>query len=123
MSSIEKPGPLMATRELELVDANGAHVRRVVVKLYKPRRMDDGEDWICNYRILGIGGEKLRYGAGVDAIQALLLALSIIGAELYTSTEARAGLLKWCDTGQLGFPIVFPELIGAHAGDIMKLFV
>jgi hypothetical protein len=113
----------MATRELELVDANGAHVKRVVVKLYKPRISDDVGCWICNYRIVGIGSEELRYGAGEDSMQAVLLTLTKIGTDLYASAEGKAGLLRWYGNGNLGFPSFSPDVIHGPEKHITKLFV
>jgi hypothetical protein len=40
---------------------------------------------------------------GVDAIQALWLAMIVIGASLYTTAEYKSGRLRWFDD-DLGFP-------------------
>lgn len=91
----------IARREL---DANGA---RVSVAIGKPEKFPDADDYFCPYQVTGIGNGKVRYAGGVDAVQALLLALKMIGADLYTSKEAQAKQLSWSagENGNLGFPV------------------
>jgi hypothetical protein len=48
----------------------------------------------------------VNYAAGIDGIQAIVMALQKIGAELYTSDEAKAGLLTWLGERNLGIPVV-----------------
>ena len=43
---------------------------------------------------------------GVDAVQALLFALQMIGAEVYTSSQHQSGRLEWLERGRgYGFPV------------------
>ena len=81
--------------------------KNIKVRIGRPKRFPDGEDYFCPYQIIGMGNEKVRHAAGVDAVQALVLALERIGAELYTSDEAKAGKLAWLDDNEknLGFPV------------------
>lgn len=93
-------GVQIAIRELQ---ANG---RKITVVIGKPEMFPDGVNFYCPYQIVGIGNERVRYSGGVDAVQALQLAMKMIGAELYTSQEAQSKQLSWVDdTGNLGFPV------------------
>ena len=93
-------GPVIATRELEISTSK----RKVTVRLGTPTRFPDGNDYYCPYQVLGLGRDRVFYGAGVDSLQALILALHNIGAELYTSNEAKTGQLTWLDDRNFGIP-------------------
>jgi hypothetical protein len=99
---IESVGTIIATRELAL--ASG---KKVSVIIGKPKKIPDNGGYYCPYQIVGMGKEKVRYAGGVDGVQSLLLALEMIGADLYTSKEAKAGTLSWDGggNGNLGFPV------------------
>ncbi len=94
-------GVQIASREL---DANG---KKVVVVIGRPEKFPDGEDYYCPYQIVGIGSERVKYAGGIDAVQALQLALKKIGTDLYTSQEAQAKQLLWAggEPGDFGFPV------------------
>jgi hypothetical protein len=64
------------------------------------------EVWRCSYQVLGLGHQKWRMAVGVDAVQALLLALSNISSTLYASEAYRSGQLEWLEgmNGDLGLP-------------------
>ena len=98
-----EPSQVIATREFEA----GAG-RTIVVELYAPEPdPEPNGDFRCGHRISGSGwGEgKVRYTFGVDSMQALFLALQMIGALLYTSEEAKAGHLTWLGGTNLGLPL------------------
>lgn len=94
-------GTVIATRELFNSDGEA-----VIVIIGKPENFPDGDNCYCPYQITGIKRNKVRYAVGIDAVQALELALKMIGADLYTSDEAHAGNLSWeaGEKGDLGFP-------------------
>lgn len=94
-------GPVIAARELEISTSK----RKVTVRLGTPTRFPDGNDYYCPYQVLGLGRDRVFYGAGVDSLQALILALHNIGAELYTSNEAKTGQLTWLDDRNFGIPV------------------
>lgn len=99
-------GMQIATRVL---DVGG---KRVTVVIGKPEKFPDAEDYYCPYQIVGLGNERVRYAGGVDAVQAMLLALKMIGTDLCTSPEAQAKQLTWQggqSPGDLGFPV--PESV------------
>jgi hypothetical protein len=96
----------IATRQLTL---GGKPKRRVMVGIKAPTR--DGVAYRCEFQIAGLGDGKIRYALGADGIQALLLALKTIGAELYMSTEAKNGLLTLDGSHDLDFPL--PDVIAS----------
>ena len=105
---LESIGEVIAIRTLFLVNDPS---RKMVVKMGKPRPLPDalGDDHYCPYQISGAGTERIFYGAGVDAFQALELGLKMIGVDLAVLNGKLDGQLRWeCDEqGGLGFP--FPE--------------
>jgi hypothetical protein len=56
--------------------------KRVKVRIGAPRKTKN-LDFIVPYQILHIGDEKVRFAAGVDAVQALELVFKMIGADLH----------------------------------------
>ncbi len=118
MMKLENVGVVIASRELTL-DGN----QKVEVLIGKPEPCPDGIDYYCPHQILGVRSGRVRYAIGVDTVHALVLGLSMVGAELYTSDEYESGRLSWdCGTvkGDLGFPV--PENIrdvlpGNQGGD------
>lgn len=99
-------GEVIATRKLYLVHDKES-VKEILIFLGKPQPFQNSSDFYCPYQITGIGDEKVRYAGGVDEIQAIQLVLKMIGAELYTSEEAKFDKLRWLDKtdGDLGFPM------------------
>jgi hypothetical protein len=93
-------GNVIATRELSLPAG-----KLVTVLVGKPEKFPDTDDYYCPYQIRGFGSERVRYAGGSDAVQALELALKMIGTDLYTSKEAQAGELSWQGGKNLGFPV------------------
>jgi hypothetical protein len=102
---LENVGEVIARRTLLLVPEEGAG-SEVIILLGKPQKLPDHEDYYCPYQIKGAGDEKARYACGVDAFQALHLALSTLAVELEVLNKGLGGKLRWdCDdTGGLGFP-------------------
>lgn len=96
-------GTVIAERALDGPDAN------VRVRIGKPRRVAGSAEYYCPYVISGIGTEGVRCAIGEDTTQALLLALKMIGSDLYCSEEYQSGTLTWNAAKDLGFPL--PESI------------
>ena len=65
-------GTVIAERRLTPRDAPR---RSVVVSLGTPRQTKHSDDWECPFRIRGAGMRRVEYGFGVDAFQALTMAL------------------------------------------------
>lgn len=83
----------------------GTKSSRVKVVIWEPSRQKGGS-FRCRYQIVGIGDEKIRFGTGVDRIQALQITFSMIGSDLsLRQPEAR---YEFSDLKSHGFPI--PQL-------------
>ena len=94
---------IIAQRTLFIVNARGDRTP-VLVRLHSP--LDHGVDWSCTYEIGW--PEKHRSIAihGIDAVQALTLALQMVGSELYMSRYHAEGTLVWNKPGDgYGFPV------------------
>lgn len=107
---------LIASRELTLRNGNGDI--KIPVRVYSPTREATGT-WACRYEIGWPDQKSNKEIFGVDSIQAIVLALQTIGAELYTSNYHEAGRLFFDKPGDgYGFPVVptFRDLLqGADA--------
>lgn len=92
----------IATRSLRI--RRGTIDVEVQVRIFAPRQ--DGRAWSCRYEIDWPSGKRERSAFGFDAVQALVLALQAIGAELYTSDAHASGSLRWQTVGRgYGFPV------------------
>ncbi|MFZ1988972.1 MAG: TlyA family RNA methyltransferase [Alphaproteobacteria bacterium] len=91
---------------LQLQD--GDEIRNVAVEIFMPVNDDDdrGPAWKCEFCITGLSRIIDRAAYGVDAVQALILALKTVGVELDVSEERKANLLFWFEPNDdLGFSI------------------
>jgi hypothetical protein len=78
----------------------------VPVTVYAP--VDRTDHWCCKFEIGWPDGPKRGRGNGIDAVQALLIALEMIGINLYASDAHKQGKLKWDEPhGGYGFPLNF----------------
>lgn len=92
----------IARRSLIISEPTGD--TEVQVRLFQPEN-DDGM-WICRYEIDWPDRKRSYFAGGIDAFQALLLALQMIGAEIYLSAYHEAGSLKWFERYEgYGFPV------------------
>ena len=100
-------GDIIADRKLSLKANNGDLERTVNVLLGRPQVFSDSSDYYCPYQIKGAGDEKIRHVGGVDAFQAIHLALQTLGAELQALNQKLDGKLHWDGDrdGSLGFPL------------------
>jgi hypothetical protein len=77
----------------------------VLIRLFAPEPQDN--HWICRFEIVGPDETLKRYGAGQDSMQALVLALTMIGAILYASDAHKKGKWGWERVGSgYGFPVM-----------------
>ncbi|MEQ1718571.1 MAG: hypothetical protein ABL907_21735 [Hyphomicrobium sp.] len=75
------------------------------VSILLERPVAEGDDFRCNYSIDWSGTVSLGYAVGVDELQALLLAISHLSADIRTSTFAKEGRLFWLEIDNgIGFP-------------------
>jgi len=94
-------GDVIATRKLTGTWA-GKPID-ILVEVGKPVPDPQG-DWICPFRISGGPQQTLFYAAGLDSMQALYLALCMIGAKLGSEPYVQLSL-KCDDSDDLGFPL------------------
>jgi len=104
---LENLGHIIATRILVFEEKGGSE-RTVNVRIGRPQMFSEPhDDYFVPYQIVGIGSGKVRYGAGVDSVQALQLMMRMIGADLEALNREYGGAIKW-EAGQnehdLGFP-------------------
>ena len=80
----------------------------VVLEVAVPRQRRQGQ-WICGYRIRGLGRARASRAVGDDGLHALQLALAAVRREL----EPFAGRLTWAgEPGELGLPEHVPDYFG-----------
>ena len=96
-------GTLLAERVLDLETGVGRREVRVLIGI--PREIPESTDVYCPYQIVGLLGGTVRYTEGVDAAQAIYLAMEAIGTTLAATPEARSGRLTWYGETALGFPV------------------
>ncbi len=89
---------VIAERKLEAHDS-GSNLLSVTVRVGRPER-DPAGGWICPHQILGLGDEMVYGAAGVDSLQALLLAIKMARIHLQTRKDQSlrldfAGMQDW----------------------------
>lgn len=93
---------MIAERILRLDDRRGPI--DVAVRIFAPEK--EKQSWACRYEIMWPDGTRTATAYGFDAIQALLFALQMIGAEVYTSDHHKDGRLAWVQASSgYGFPV------------------
>jgi hypothetical protein len=93
---------MIATRMLKIKD--GCETRDLPVRIFAPE--SDDRAWSCRYEIDWPEGLQVMNASGIDSVQALVLALYMIGAELYSSSYHKSGRLMFDEPGQgYGFPV------------------
>jgi hypothetical protein len=99
-------GPIIAERILTVVGSKA----RVRVRLGKPRKDRTSGDYNCPFIIDGLGESTVQQASGIDAIQALQLAMQAIRKALHPYAKQ----LRWVGSppGGLGFPMMIPEVFG-----------
>lgn len=97
---VNEIGEVIADRRLSIGK------EELVVTIGKPQLFEDGADYYCPYAIEGAGKKEVGYAGGVDAVQALQLALKRIGVDLAQLAAKRGMPITWFpDTpGDTGFP-------------------
>ena len=98
-------GDLIAFRELNIT-GEGKLDKAIKVMVGKPLPFPDSGGYYCPFQIVGVGGEEIKYAAGVDSIQALQLVMVMIGATLQYLNSESGNRLCWegSSGGDLGFP-------------------
>jgi hypothetical protein len=96
---IKELGTIIAERQFAGQE-NGTPCQ-IVVRIGKPFP-DENQDgcWYCPYSITRASAQRLFYGAGVDSLQALRIAISMVEADLrgrYSDLK-----LEWMGESDLG---------------------
>ena len=108
---------LIATRVLKLLRSSGDI--DVPVRIHAPEQRE--VDWVCRLEVDWPDGVLEIPVGGIDAVQALHLALQSAGAQIYASAHHAAGALMWLEPGRgYGFPVTY-NLRDVLVGDDKKL--
>ncbi|NIJ20939.1 hypothetical protein FHS95_002631 [Sphingomonas naasensis] len=82
---------------------------KATIAIGAPFPVDEAnEEFWCHYQIVGFGKGRIKKGIGIDALQALCIALYNASNDLYFSDEYREGKLKWeggITIADLGLPV------------------
>ncbi len=103
--NLESVGKVVAARKFILA-REGHQPVDVIVLMGKPEKFPDHTNYYCPYQFKGDGRDKLMAIGGVDAFQAMQLALATIRVELEVIEKDSGGRLTWEGgaEGDLGFP-------------------
>ena len=93
----------IVTRRFDLTDG-----RHVDIYIWRPVEdiAPEGSAFRCDCQIVGLGDEEAKAIFGVDAVQALTLALQWLGTILYDSPAFAAGDLTFFGDRELGLPTI-----------------
>jgi hypothetical protein len=93
---------IIATRTLTLRE--GDRDIAVPIRVFAPEQQP--RDWSCRFEIDWPDEPFAMAVIGIDAVQALGLALKTVGTQIYTSEYHEAGQLFWHEPGNgYGFPV------------------
>jgi hypothetical protein len=93
---------LIATRVLKLRRSAGNI--DVPIRIFAPEQQE--VDWACRLEVDWPDGKFEIAARGIDGVQALHLALQLVGAQIYSSAHHASGKLAWLEPGNgYGFPI------------------
>jgi hypothetical protein len=92
----------IATRTLTLRRTSGDV--EIPIRIFAPEQK--AGDWSCQFEIAWPDGTWTMAAGGVDAVQALHIALQLVGAQIYASDHHASGKLMWLEPGKgYGFPV------------------
>jgi hypothetical protein len=96
-AQMNKFSTIMASRTYYL----GEEAFPVEVAIFTPT--PDGDDFKCEYRIAWPDNTQVGHAIGIDGIQAIILALRKLGADIYF---AKRGKLVWLEVDRgFGLPL------------------
>ena len=112
----------IAVRKLIIRNNDGEVSGEVELRILMP--IEAGDDFSCRYEIHWQGRVKISDVLGVDAVQALLLALQRLASEMYFSDEYKTGRLEWMGGNNLGLPLPAglepPNFSSTNSLNVMK---
>ena len=107
-----KLGAIIAERRLRVTGQPELDVR---VRIGMPQPFsNDSRNYYCPYQISGLGNKKVKYAGGVDALQALELAICILPAELNV-LRRHCPALGWLDAPDGDFGSLEVAAFGQNA--------
>jgi hypothetical protein len=116
--AIEAVSMLIATRVLKLRRPTGDI--EIPIRIFAPEQK--ATDWTCKFEVGWPDGTITMAAGGVDAVQALEMALRMIGAFIYASDHHTSGRLAWLEPGKgYGFPVT-KGIRDLLVGDDKKFF-
>jgi hypothetical protein len=93
---------VIATRVLKLESDNGEVA--IPIRVFAPEQEDNA--WSCQYQIDWPEGTQDMKAGGADSMQALIIAIKMIGADLYSSSYHKSGKLMFeTPRNGYGFPV------------------
>jgi hypothetical protein len=90
---------VIATRSLKLLDASGGQ-SPVTIEIGAPYPFPDDTGYRCPIRVVGLGEDTVREIGGIDAVQALLLALRFLETTLPAFAQEAGARLVWEDDSE-----------------------
>jgi hypothetical protein len=109
---------VIASRTLKLMGTQGES--EIPIRIFAPE--DQKDAWSCRYEIDWPEGTQVMTSWGQDSAQALILAMSMIGADIYSSAYHKSGKLMLEARGNgYGFPVP-SSLRDLLEGDDAKYF-
>jgi len=92
----------------------------VSIEIGKPEKRKEDE-FACPFQVNGLGDSRLQYAYGMDAIQALVMALDGIRVTLEKNGES----VTWLggDEGEHGIPRFVPQFFGAGFSKHIELII
>jgi hypothetical protein len=95
---------VIATRVLRLKQADGTS--DIPIRIFMPEEIPGA--WSCRYEIDWPGETRAHAASGVDSVQAIHIALQLIGSEIYASDYHRSGQLMF-EPGAPGYGFPVPR--------------
>ncbi|MEP9375649.1 hypothetical protein ABLE91_02950 [Aquabacter sp. CN5-332] len=92
---------IIAERVLRMEMPDGAV--DVPIRLFAPLPFDN--HWACRWEIHWPDGVESFEGCGLDSVQALYIAMQMVGINLYLSDPHEDGLMHWGTWKGYGFPV------------------
>lgn len=96
----EEPLDVIASRILEVDGAPNFHIR-----IGRPKLAPENDCWFCSYELVGPSTSRRGRSGGVDAMQALILALNMLAVDVEFSEESEQGRLSWLESKDVGLPL------------------
>jgi hypothetical protein len=97
---------VVARRVYDLAGSVESASSKVTLEFSAPLRIPRSNSYACFYRVEGLQASGTRFGAGTDAVQALVLATANAATLLYNSDEWKGGRLTLYGSRNLDLPVI-----------------